>query len=541
MLRTEPILTSTAASRARRIAVALARKQCEALTLYDSLPHIEPFHASRVMERILRGSNRGGKTLASCVEIARAICGMDPHDKYPKKNGRCFIVGKDGKHNSEVLYRKLFSWGAFQIIEDEETGMWRAFRPWHPEDNARARKARMAPPLVPPRAIKEISWESKKERVPNVIRMKNGWEARFFSSLGSPPQGSDIDLALFDEEIVNENWYTEIAARLLDRNGMFIWSATAQLGGYQLYELCMTAEKEHQENPDNPRIVEFRLHLDDNPHITQEMKDLFFAKLTPEQRRVRIEGEFQFLAQKVYPEFSPSKHLIDWFEIPDGWTRYLSVDPGRQVCGVVFAACPPNHHALAGHIILYDELYIRDCDNEKFGKAVREKVAHHRFQDFLIDHHGSRVRTMSDAGNQEEQLTDALKKYNVRSRLSKHGFTWGSPDVEAGIQAFRNWLVTGKNGKSTLLVMRDKLPNFQWEIDRYHYRKEKGLMTDKVEKRHDHLMDAARYLAMYQPRYHAPKQSVPRGVWDLVKKKRKKHEQKYGRKGITLGPVSRDV
>jgi hypothetical protein len=39
----------------------LVSRKSESLRLYEALPHIEPFHACAAPERILRGSNRGGK------------------------------------------------------------------------------------------------------------------------------------------------------------------------------------------------------------------------------------------------------------------------------------------------------------------------------------------------------------------------------------------------------------------------------------------------------------------------------------------------
>ena len=120
------------------------------------------------------------------------MTGQDPHGKYPKKNGTAFLVGKDLKHVGKVLYDKLFVPGAFKVIRDKATGRWRAFRPWIPDDAAREEEARRAPSLIPQRLIAEIAWENKKENVPSIVRLSNGWNLHFFSSLGKPPQGSPI-------------------------------------------------------------------------------------------------------------------------------------------------------------------------------------------------------------------------------------------------------------------------------------------------------------------------------------------------------------
>lgn len=536
------ILPSDGLKKLRRIQVQIARLSSEALSLYEPLEHIKKFHASTAPDKLLRGSNRAGKTLGACAEVARACCGSDPHDKYPKRDGRCFIVGLDEKHNGEVLYRKLRRPGAFWVIQDEKTSLWRSWKPWDKRDIARKNEAKHAPPLIPDRLIKDESWTSKKEMCPSMVRLTNGWEMRFFSSNGIPPNGNDVDLVYFDEEITNTLWYGEVAARgLVERNGKFIWSATANKGGIQFYDLCKTAEKEKFDGVKNPRIVEFLAHLNVNPHITKDMYDLFFAKLTPEERRVRIDMEFEFTARKVYLEYTEQTHGIDYFVIPRDWTRYMVVDPGRQVCAVLFAAIPPPKHELGGHVILYDELYIRNCDTEKFAQAVREKTQGQAFRDFLIDHQGARVRQMDQGGNQEEQLSRALKKAKVRSQLSKHGFTWGSSDVDAGLSAVKSWMIDQcPDKRPKLLVMAGKLEYWKWEIDRYHYKKETKarIVTDKPEQRHNHLMDCLRYLAMYDPQWHKPVRRMQNRVTKIMRNKRKKLLEKDGAAGINLGPTS---
>ena len=187
----------------RKASNLLLARSKESLRLYEPLPIAEQFHASGAPERILRGSNRSGKTLASALEIARALTGQDPYHKYPETDGRCFIVGMDGKHNAEVLFRKLFRPNAFRIIRDNTTNLWRTWRPWQDDDLTRKRESKPSRPLVPSYMVKTYSWENKAEGVPNLVRLHNGWEARFFSSLGTPPQGSDVDLVWMDEEIVN--------------------------------------------------------------------------------------------------------------------------------------------------------------------------------------------------------------------------------------------------------------------------------------------------------------------------------------------------
>lgn len=522
------------------LAAELANRQCEALRIFEPLPHVADFHKCDAPERILRGSNRSGKTVHSALEFARAVTGQDPYNKYPKTDGRAFVVGASGQHISEVLYRKLFRAGAFKMIRDGH--VWRTYRPWDPEDKKRASEAKMAPPLIPPRMIQPngISWENKKEQIPNVCRLKNGWEIRFFSSQGIPPQGSDVDLVWFDEEIVHSLWYSEVAARgLVDRSGKFIWSATAQKGGPQLYEMCERAAEERNKGTKNPRIVEFFAHINDNKHFTNEQRQLFFEKLSEEERAIRIEGEFAFTSFKVYPEFDRNTHGIDWFPVPPNWTRYMVVDPGRQVCAVLFAAVPPPDYVDPDMVLLYDELYIRQSTARDFGEAVKRKADGQAFEAFLIDHQGGRVRDAGRGLTIEEQYSEQLKYHKVKSHATGYGFHWGSTDITAGIERVRSWLLIRQTGKPKLLYFHDKMPHFWHEMTRYHWRREPGgtRLKEEPEKRDDHLVDCARYLAAFEPRYVRPTivKKVMSGMQKRLKDKQRRHAQMFGREGISLG------
>src|SRR5687768_12996223 len=115
--------------RIRELAGELAARRFEALRLYEPLPAAAPFHECAAPEVLVYGSNRAGKTLAVMTEVARAVTAQDPYAKYPVANGRAYIVGKDSKHVAEVFYKKLFRAGAFKIIRDQQTGMWRSVRP----------------------------------------------------------------------------------------------------------------------------------------------------------------------------------------------------------------------------------------------------------------------------------------------------------------------------------------------------------------------------------------------------------------------------
>lgn len=532
-------MTPAAAEKLRKAVLERARRQVEALKLYEPLNAQLQFHMSNARIRLARGSNRSGKTLAAAVEVARAATGQCPQERrYPLTDGRAFLVGKDQRHCGAVMGRKLLRAGAFKIIRDEVTGAWRAFRPWRSEDRARESEARAAPPLIPRRFIRQIAWENKAESIPAVVTLHNGWELNFYSSLGKPPQGSDLDLAWMDEEIVDEDWVPEMSARLLDRKGKLLWSATPQAGTDQLYDLHEKAEEERKKS--KPDIEEFLILLDDNPHIGDEEKRLFVEGLSEEERKVRHGGDFALLSYKVYPEFSMHLHGVDYQDIPHNWCRYMVVDPGHRVCACLFAAVPPPE--VGDFIYLYDELYLRESNAATFALNVSYKAANQKFQGFIIDPNAAVYTDMATGKSVGQQYSEALAERKIFSVATGNNFILAGDNIDAGTLAVRNLLRRRDNNTPPKLrVLRGVLPNFEWEIKRYHMLRVKGVITDKPDqKKNNHLVDTLRYLAMCNPRYITPpvKSGPLRGSLASYRAKMERKRQQDGPDYVRLGPGS---
>lgn len=521
----------------RKVLIEQALRKIEALHLYEPLPEQAKFHKCPTRQRLLRGSNRGGKTLPAAVEVARAVTGRDPWRKYPTEDGRCFVVGKNLDHIGQVMWRKLARAGAFKIIRDEASGDWRAYRPWDLRDRARQHETKPAPPLIPRRLIESIAWENKAKSIPKMVKLKNGWELNFYSSEGKPPQGSDIDLWWFDEEITDEEWHPEMVARILDRRGKGLWSATPQAGTERLYELHEIAERETAEGEPNPTVSEFVILLAENPHIGEQEKKEFAASLSEEEAEVRIGGQFVVQSRRVFPEFRMEVHGWEAIEIPHDWTRFAIVDPGRQICAVLFAAVPPPE--LGDYCYLYDELYIPNASAELFGIKMGQKAGSQAFEAFVIDSHGARLSDIGSGRSVEWHYTRALRKYKVRSHLTGHGFFLASDDVDGTLEAARDWLRPREDGPK-LRVLKGKCPNFEWEVKRYRYKAVNGITTDKPEDRgRVHLMACLRYLAAYRPKYRRPPAGLRRAspAVAALRAKEKRRRARAREEAVNLGPA----
>jgi hypothetical protein len=501
-------------------------------------------------ERIVRGGNRGGKTLAVAVEIARALTGQDPHRKYSDPPVVVVVVGFDLRHCAKVLFKKLFKPGAFLMIRDLATGKWRAYRPNDPSDAARVYETKPARPLIPRRFYdyKAIAWEEKKGEVAKCVTLKNGSELHFFSSKSNPPQGWAIHLVAFDEEIEQPIWYPEMAARLLDNrivnpktgkvlNGRFIWSATPQAGTQVLYDLCARAKEQAEEAgvapTTTPVTSEFVLGMLDNSFMSEGAKQELIAKIgnNEDEYRVRVLGDFALLGSRVYGDFAPhGVHGMEAFPIPDDWTRYAFIDPGRQVCAVLFVAIPPTHSEYAGRKFIYDELYIKRCSAKIFAERMRDRLVAQTIEAWWIDHHAGRMTEIASGLTPEEQYSAALKSVGVRCQRTGFNFLWASDDVAGGIEAVRAGLHI-QDGHGTWVVLKGKCPNFIWEASIYSYKRTPaGVATDDPVKLHNHLMDCWRYAALADLRWRKPK---PKGLRkgpndDILAAKRAKHRKEHG-------------
>lgn len=515
-----PILAADEAATLRTLIQEKLRRKIEGLRLYKPLPKQIAFHASDAKERLIRGANRSGKTTAAAVEFARAVIGEDP--RYPEA-GIAYVCAKDGKAVAGVVYKLLCKPGAFKIIRDLETREWRSFNPSNPDDLARAKDARPSPPLIPQRMIKTTAWLDKKAGEPSMVTLHNGWEIWFFSSNSAPPHGTQIDLAWFDEEILNQLWYAEIAARLVDRNGRFIWSATPQAGTIQLYELHERAEKEAATLPKELRIIEeFHVTLKENEHLTDAQKKEFASKLSADEILVRVEGEFAAHGLRVYPEFGETTHTVPFFLIPQDWTIYIGIDPGRQVCAALFLAVPPAED----YVYIFDEIYLHQCSAAIFGKEMRKKCRGRQIEAFIIDHQEGRKADTGSGLTVEDQYAQALRDNGVSCHRTGSYFTAGIADPEGGIEAVRKCLGPRENGGGPRLkILANTVPMFIWEMKRYWYEKKDGIPTDKPRSRGPvHLCACIRYIIQEGPVYvkHEttliPLEKRSGSVWTAAKK-----------------------
>jgi hypothetical protein len=536
----------------RRLLEEIARRRAEALRLYAPLDEQQRFHDSTARIRVFRGGNRAGKTTPAAVEVARLALGRDP--KYPTVQHAGLIVGKDQKHLANVQFKKLFRAGAFKMIRDLQTGWWRTYRPWDPEDLARKREAKPAPPLIPPSRVLDIAWEDKKLGCPNkvIVRSDQGHdnELQFYSSNGAPPQGLAALWAWFDEELLHPAWFTETVARLADEEGWLIWSATPQVGTEHLLDLHEMAEAHKGDAV--PLVEEFHSSLHSNPHISTRAKEDMEALYSEEDRLVRIEGEYAALGRKVFPDlFIGGVHGVDPFPVPPDWTLHLAIDPGVQVCAVLFGACPPptpsglglalglDRSLFGDYVYFHDLLYIRRCDAAKFALALRDRLGDRRPYQWIIDMHSGRIPDAGSGRSVEWYYREALKAQKLSCQKTGHGFSVGGDSPKARVEAIRRGLQVRPDGTCRFRFFRGKLKPLEDELKHYRFKVVQGVVTDDPVQKNNHACDVLGYLAIARDvKYTRVKQPEGKetGPAAYLAAKRARQRRQDGRDGtVVLG------
>lgn len=508
-------------------AAELKRRRMDPLRIYEPQPLQQQFHECRASRRILRGGVRSGKSLATHIELSRAALGRDPFGKYPTDRAlTIWIICWQEDNIGRTTFRLLFRAGAFRMIQDRKTALWRTWRRYDPDDLAREREAKPSLPLIPPRfaPLENFGWRSKKDRLFTSVELlypaghpMTGTRIHAFSSASNPPMGDPVDLILIDEDIQAGPWFlSELESRLIDNKGRLIWSVFPHTQSRALLRLSSQARKELVS--DDPFVAEFVLKMHDNRHLDQEQVEKTLRGWSKEERRARDLGEFLIDTILMYPEFSPDIYgapkpqtdptrtkldeLLESGEIPNNSTKYLFVDPGHTTAAGLLVFVPPPQYG--DHIVAFDEIYLHNCNAAMFAEAVAAKSAGHWFRAFYIDRHGSQPHEAGTGKTIRQQYAEELSKRNVVSELSGSNFIFGSTDIPGRTTAVHDILTIRPDGTTKFRYMAGRLPNMEDEFGLYKKRMGGGEIKEEPVANDNHLMNCLEYAAHARLRYYPP-------------------------------------
>lgn len=182
-------------------------------------------------------------------------------------------------------------------------------------------------------------------------------------------QGAAVDLLWLDEE-PPEDIYREGVARTIDKSGDVILTFTPVSGMGWLYDRIYLPGLEEMRRPEGERAIEiiqaglafrdpsreYEVGEPAVPHLSREQIVRFASNIPdPDERSIRIFGEFRARSGLVYKQFSRDVHLIPSFMVPAHWEVWAGVDPGYHGFAVVFFAQSPE-----GQTYVVDEYFSQE-------------------------------------------------------------------------------------------------------------------------------------------------------------------------------------
>lgn len=204
----------------------------------------------------------------------------------------------------------------------------------------------------------------------------------------------------------------------------------------------------------------------DAPHLTAEARSRLRASLPEHELAAREHGEIRAGRGLIYP-VDESTVAVPRFEIPPHW---------RRIVGVDFGWMAPTAAVWLAHDVAKDVVYITDT------YAQSERTPSQHAPELLARNNG--CPAVCDPAGQAASQRDGLSLIEMYAQAGLN-FTLADNTVEHGLMMMLERLRSGK-----LKVFAD-LPDW-WAEFRTYSRDSKG----KVQKQHDHLMDATRYALM---------------------------------------------
>jgi phage terminase large subunit-like protein len=283
-------------------AISLLEKlEKQIVSFYQPHPKQAEFHAAGKLfpERLLMANNRGGKSHSGGAETSYHLTGRYPEwwqgrtFTYPVRWWACGVTNEKTR---DVVQRKLFG-----DIGHFGTGFIPA---------TDIKNTVMSRGITGAIDYAEIRHQSGGISYLNFKSYEAGW-AKFTSD--------DVDGAWLDEE-PELKIYTEVLARLIDRNGMVFTTFTPLQGMTEIVQWFFPA-------PNDARRHLTHMQIEDALHIPAERREEIIRQFPPHERDARARGIPILGSGRVFP-IPESEIVVEPFKIPPHFAQLGGVDFG---------------------------------------------------------------------------------------------------------------------------------------------------------------------------------------------------------------------
>ena len=241
------------------------------------------------------------------------------------------------------------------------------------------------------------------------------------------------------------------------------------------------------------RLTDNRVLMDRDPGYYQKL-----LRLPEHLKRAYLDGDWDVLSGRYFPEFSQRLHVKAPFAIPTWWRRFRAMDWGyNDPCCVLWLAVSPE-----GQIIVYRELYVRQMLSSQVAKKVRELTGGEKMAYTVASPDAWQQRGLP--GAQGDCIADVFQKNGVplipADNRRIHGW-----------QRLRECLAPGADGAPGLVIFEGcrelirTLPLLTYD-ERDH--------EDVSDRCEDHAPEALRYGVMSRHPKAQPPAQKPRPGYD---------------------------
>lgn len=255
-------------------------------------------------------------------------------------------------------------------------------------------------------------------------------------------QGQEYDVIFIDEATqFTEYQFSTLTACLRGANSfpkrMYLTCNPGGVGHAWVKRLFIDRQYQNAEKPENYTFIPAGVY-DNKALISNDPGYITMLENLPETlRRAWLNGEWDVFEGQYFHEFSRAVHVIEPFEIPAHWRRYLTMDYGLDMLAAYWVAVDES-----GSAVVYRELYE--------GKDLGEG-----HEGLTISNALERIKGLTDGENLHAALAppDLWNKRQETGRSVADWFAQGglpltktSNERVAGWMAVKEWLKPYNDG-----------------------------------------------------------------------------------------------
>jgi hypothetical protein len=239
----------------------------------------------------------------------------------------------------------------------------------------------------------------------------------------------------------------------------------------------------------------------DNPYLTQDSSYIAMLASLPEVKRKQfLYGDWDVVEDGAFSEFNRSTHVVEPFEVPNGWTRIRAADFGfSSPSAILWGAVDYDDN-----LWIYRELYVSKVTADQLGRMIREvESGDGKIYDAVLD-----SSCWARRGDRGPSIAEMLNAEGCRFRPSDR-----SPGSRIGgkIEVHKRLMVDEDTEEPRLRIF-ENCPNLIRQLSSLPL--DKNNPEDVDTKAEDHAYDALRYMVSSRPtNIRTAFENMPKTTW----------------------------